>query len=71
MIEEIVVRHQNPSQVGQSIDESYIAVQQQNLIAAPIKQQQEMLAKNYQSAPVLPGQFAAAALQPTSSSKYC
>ena len=71
MIEEILVRHQNPSQVGQSIDENYIAVKQQNLIAAPMKQQQGMPAKNYQNAPVLPGQFAAVDLQPTSSSKYC
>ena len=70
MLEEIVTTHKNPCQIGQSIEENSIASQQQNMIAAPMKQQQEMLTETYQSAPVLAEQFAAAALQPTSSSKY-
>ena len=68
MLEKVVTRKKNSRQIGQSEEDNSIAVQQQNLIAAPMKQQQEMPAKNYQSSPVLTGQFAAAALQPNSSS---
>lgn len=69
MLEKVVTRKKNSRQIGQSEEDNSIAVQQQNLIAAPMKQQQDMHAEDYQSAPVLADQFAAAALQPNSSSK--